>query len=323
MTSILFDISILSEPKGNRCIYQLTHLATICKHLGLEVYLLVDDDAISKCQHLSTLKEHFVRKRVKTDIYFAKCDAYFKNENWDIVKNIDGYKICACNSDRTFRENTCTVGRRIGGAAQDRCDLYMPVNYTKHLIGKYSHKVIPASHPIDPRIFNYFKSIGVEKDYLLDNIGNIRSKFNVQECAIARFIGNIKPNRGIVQEICGWAEYTWARFKPPNEYVEYLLGARGCLDIRGFGDKNIRFIEGVLLGRTIITIKTESDYDPPLIDGYNCIIKKSWEDLRSLQFNSDEWSMISDNATMCYKAGWSLLAQMKKAIGAYNAVHSA
>jgi len=309
---IAFDFSILTRPyRLQRCIYQMVHLATIAERMGHTVKAIVNDHVTAANASLSTIKHLWTYDYGDMDIYFAKADAYYRDLNWEHVSKLKAFKVCGCNSDKCFRESDKPWQEHLGTPVQTRCDLYMPVNHTAKLIQEYGHKVLPVAHPIDPRMANMFRKRGLYDAYLDDDVVKLRNHFKQEETGVACFMGNIRPKRGVVEEIIKYADFSWKRAASPTDYINWMMKYRGCLDIRGNGDKSLRFTESAMLGRTIICVRLPSGYYPPLINGKNCFIADTWQELADLQYEKSEWLKISEEATENYINGWSLRSQVK------------
>lgn len=314
---ILFDLAKLTTPFHlKRCSYQMMHLALIAWNLGHSVKVVVTDEVLNQHPFLAMIQHMWTREMSDCDIYIAKSDAYYKDINWDQIADLKAFKVCLCNSDRTFRENTGQWRRHEGVAVQTRCDLYMPINHTESLLAEYGHKTVPAAHPIDPRMFDLFKHEGLYQDYLKDNIVRIRRKLIVRETGRAGFMGAPKPaetREDLVNKFPDWVDFDWSRSKPSWVFIQWMMKRRGCIDMRGWGDKSLRFSEAAMLGRTIITVNRTSKYSPELINDRNCIMADDWDSI-NLEYDHKKWIELSEQSTEDYVNGWSLLSQMRTII---------
>jgi len=189
----------------------------------------------------------------------------------------------------------------------------MPVNHTAKLIEQYGHKVIPAAHPIDPRMYEFFIKQGLYNAYLADDTETIQDAFKCEETGIAGFMGNRSPTRTrwhVAGTAPSWADFRWARAKSPLEYIKWMMCRRGCIDMRGNGDKSLRFTEAAMLGRTILAQPWPSQYSPALVDGHNCIMVDTWDKLDG-RYDDDLWRKISKQSTYDYCNGWSIRSQVR------------
>jgi hypothetical protein len=147
--------------------------------------------------------------------------------------------------------------------------------------------------------------------YLDDDIQAIRDAFPYEANKIAGFLG-----RGGYGERVGiigmpdWAELSFRVDASAHDYIKHLLSHHACIDLRGNGDKSLRFIEAVIFNRVTIGKKQISPYLPPLVDGHNAILVKNWSDL-STRVNLPAWKIMAANATKDYLSHWSQLAQFK------------
>lgn len=317
MAKVLLDCSLLSRPYGlKRCTYQLMHMALIAVRLGHDVRLLTSDQHVKKHKFLSKYADNILVYGDKNyewpDIYIAKSDAFYVDHNWDMISNLPAFKVCLCNSDKCFRESDIPYRSHRGTAVHTRCDLYMPANHTDSMIG-LDH-VIPIAHPIDPRMVELFRSTGVYSAYLDDDISKLRSFFMEKETRKLGFMGSREPKStriSISSKFPKWVDFKWVRTASSRSYLSWMMKRRGCLDLRGFGDKSLRFTEAVLFGKTIVTSTRVSQYLPPLVDGHNCVI---YTDETNLTYDKQRWKVISEAATHDYISNWSIRAQMMKII---------
>jgi hypothetical protein len=311
---ILFDVARLTRPYNlRRCAYQLMHLAICASHMGHDVKFRVSGKLLDQHDFLNAIRTMWTNDMEEVDIYIAKSDAYYVDENWDEVSKLKAFKVCMCNSDRYFRENTGRWKRHNGVAVQTRCDLYMPANHSEDLLKNYGHKTVPAAHPIAPQMVDFFIAHGMYQDFLADNIIEIRQKFAVRETGRAGFMGSSQPGVTrvkLVDKFPKWVEFRWERLEHPSEYIRWMLCRRGCIDMRGYGDKSLRFTEAALFGRTIITVNRPSQYSPRLVNNHNCVAANNW-DVLNLEYDHRKWNELSEQATCDYVDGWSILAQMK------------
>lgn len=312
MKSIVFDGASLTSPfRLKRCTYQLMHLALVAHRSGMVVKFVTSDYHFSQHKFIEQLGDMLTTELSDADIYVGKSDAFYKDENYDRIGKLGAFKVCLCNSDRCFREITGTSQGHTGHAVQERCDLYMPVNHTPKLIDEFGHKVIPACHPIDPRMYGFLKRKGLYTDYLDDNVSEIRRRLGGQESRKAGFMGSKSPGRDKLQKFFPkWVDFRWDRSESSAEYVKWTMQMRGCVDLRGYGDKSLRFTEAALLGKTIITSRRSSTYYPALKHDVNCLEFISWESM-DLVYDDYHWKSLSDAATEDYLAGWSMLGQLK------------
>jgi len=291
-------------------------MASIAERMGHRVSALTNDYHISKHRFINKIGHLLTKQLTECDIYIAKSDAFYVDSNWDQVKNINAFKVCLCNSDKCFRESSDKYGDHVGNPVQDRCDLYMPVNHSTMITRDYAHKMIPAAHPIDPRMYKVFCDNGVLEAYFDDDVEFIRDKFKLVESFRAGFMGNDRPlghRRHVAWCFPEWVDFNWTRNASSVEYIKWIMQRRGCVDLRGYGDKSIRFVEAVLFGKTIIAVETNSLYSPMLINNYNCILTKNWHAL-DLKFDAEHWLQLSEAATKDYREGWSLRAQLNRII---------
>ncbi len=295
------------------------HLALAAKRSGMDVKFITSSYHYEQHKFIDQLGDTLTDKLVDGDIYVGKGDAFYKDENFDRISKLKAFKVCLCNSDRCFREVTGTCQGHTGHAVQERCDLYMPVNHTSKLLKEFGSKVIPACHPIDPRMYGFLKRKGLYADYLDDNVLEIRRRLGVPEDGKAGFMGSKHPGRDRLQKhFPEWVDFRWDRSESSAEYVKWMMGRRGCVDLRGYGDKSLRFTEAALLGRTIITSHRESTYSPALHHGVNCLSFQSWESM-DLTYRHNLWLGIADAATTDYLSGWSMLGQLKTICRVANA----
>lgn len=320
MKSIVFDGASLTSPyRLKRCTYQLMHLALAAHRSGMIVKFVTSPEHYESHKFIECLGGMLTEKLVDSDIYVGKSDAFYKDVNFDKISSLKAFKVCLCNSDRCFREQTGTCHGHTGNAVQERCDLYMPVNHTTRLLKHFGQKVIPACHPIDPRMYGFLKRKGLYTDYLDNNVKRIRAEIDVPETGQAGFMGSRNPGRDRLQKYFpDWIEFNWDRSSPSKDYVKWMMSRRGCVDLRGHGDKSLRFTEAALLGKTIITSKRESTYFPTLKHGVNCLEFISWESMR-LEYDFKHWLVMSEAATEDYVNGWSMLGQINTICKVANA----
>jgi hypothetical protein len=296
-------------------------MALIAEDLGEDVACIVSKEHLEQHQFMKRAKRLWTpRTRSGSpmipnniEIYISKADAFYRDQNWAEVSKLPGYKVCLCNSDRCFRESSKPFRSHRGHPVQDRADLYMPVNHTKELLETHGHKVIPTSHPIDPRMYEMFMREGVYYHYLRDELDELIGAFYEPEVAIAGFMGNKAPSRtriDVVGQFPSWAEFRWQRAASSREFIRWMMQRRGCIDMRGNGDKSLRFSEAAMLGRTLICQGWPSLYYPPLRHGHNCLYVTTWEDLNST-YDQAVWERLAKQSMQDYKVGWSLRAQVK------------
>jgi hypothetical protein len=150
--------------------------------------------------------------------------------------------------------------------------------------------------------------------YLDDDIKKIRSVCIGASHLSAGFMGSPIPKISRLDLIAKtrlppWVNIHWARTLSARKYVSFVNDHQSCLDLRGFGDKSLRFTEAVLFGRTIIRCPTVSRYMPNLVDGVNAIVLNVLDDLNNCERDAKYWAMLADNATHDYLKSWSLKAQ--------------
>jgi len=319
---ITFDFARLTKPyRLKRCSYQLLHMALIAEDLGEEVVCLVSNEHINQHPFMKRARRLWT-PRTKSgdpmvprdiDIYVSKADAIYRDHNWNEVSQLGGFKVCLCNSDRCFRESSKPFRSHHGNPVQDRADLYMPVNHTKQLLETHGHKVIPTSHPIDPRMYELFVREGVYYHYLRDELDKLIEPFAEEEISGAGFMGNRDPPRtryNAIGQFPEWATFKWSRAASSREFIKWMMQHRGCIDMRGNGDKSLRFTEAAMLGRTLICQRWPSKYHPQLENDHNCILVDEWSDLDS-KYDYDKWARLARQSMVDYKAGWSLRSQVK------------
>jgi len=319
---IVFDFSRLTKPyRLKRCSYQLLHMALIAEDLGEEVVCIVSQEHLEqhsfmkRARRLWTPRIASGRAMIPNDIeiYVAKADAFYRDDNWAEVSRLPGFKVCFCNSDRCFRESSKPFRSHRGHPVQDRADLYMPVNHTPQLLKTHGDKVIPTSHPIDPRMYELFMREGVYHHYLRDELDELIEVFREEETGIAGFMGNKAPSHTRIETIDQfpeWAEFQWERGTPSREFIRWMMHYRGCIDMRGNGDKSLRFTEAAMLGRTLICQHWPSTYYPLLEDRHNCLFVDQWSDLDSI-YDRATWECLAKQSMQDYRTGWSLRAQVK------------
>lgn len=319
---IVFDFARLTKPyRLKRCSYQLLHLALIAEDLGEEVTCLVSREHLEQHHFMKRARRLWAPRTSSgepivpdhIEVYVAKADAFYRDANWAQVKKISGYKVCFCNSDRCFRESSKPFRKHRGHPVQDRADLYMPVNHTPDLLDTHGHKVIPTSHPIDPRMYELLLREGLYYHYLRDELGEMIEAFKEEEIGVAGFMGNKAPAKTrvrVVEEFPDWAEFRWQRAAPSREFIRWMMQRRGCIDMRGNGDKSLRFTEAAMLGRTLICQRWPSFYYPRLEHDHNCILVDKWSDLDST-YNQTILQRLALQSMQDYRIGWSLRAQVK------------
>ena len=309
---ILIEFVLLSKPfRLKRCTEQLIHFAHIAENLGHTVHAITDASHILSHPSMRQIRHLWTEKRTDCDLYIAKSDAYHLNRNWDIISGLKCFKVCLNNSDRCLRESAQRYDSDNSGPVQDRCDLYMPVNHTIELLLKYPSKVVPVIHPIDPRMVKVLQNCGLYDAYLNDDIYKIREYFKEDEIGIAGFMGNpspIRTRKSIIGEFPQYVDFNWERSKPSRDYIKWMMQRRGCIDLRGNGDKSLRFSEGVLLGRTMICTVQPSIVRPILFNDHNCLIARTWSGI-NWDYNREKWQQIADCATHDYCGHWSLKSQ--------------
>jgi hypothetical protein len=311
---IAIDFSMLSDNRLPRCAYQLANLAEIADRMHLPVKVV-----ITKGQY----EQHPILRRVKhllsdnyrdVKLYIAKSDTFFFDDNWKNIANLPAFKVCLCSSDRLFREKRMMWhGKKsgMGGPVQDRCDLFMPVNCSPELLQDYSYKTIVVAHRPSTQVFDLFTRMHLDFAYLDDDIQTIRDAFKHDVIGLAGFMGRGGyGERRCTDGMPSWVDLVLKADASPAQYLKHLLSYNACVDLRGAGDKSLRFVEAVLFGRTIITKRQVSPYQPPLIDGRNAIVVEKWSDLDS-KVDLELWKTISENATKDYLKHWSQLAQFK------------
>lgn len=310
--------SIQDHPRNGRPIYHLLHFALLVKKFGYTLKAIVNDWVIAGFPVLREVMSDWTDDR-NADIYIARSDIFFYDDRWHSLKDFRAFKVCLNTLDFTYQETLCIIDKKVGSPVHHRCDLYLPVNYSGSLITQYGYKVIPIPHTIDHRMVELFKSKGVYEDYVLDNLKNIRQIFS-HSCKLLPlgFMGNINPNRGIAQsKLPKWVDFSWRVNASSLEYIKFLCSYQGSLDIRGYGDKNIRMIESVLFGRTVVTVKVFSQYAPPLINNQNCLLRDTWDDYHDLEYDPKLWLSLAEAATSDYLNHWSPLAQFRMILKRY------
>jgi hypothetical protein len=281
------------------------------KYLGHTPKAIISPNIIKRNPYLHDIRSFWCESVGSCDIYVGKSDAFYLDKNWEIISNLDAFKVCMCSSDRCFRESDREFGSHKGTPVQTRCDLYMPVNHTAQLMDECGSMVYPVTHPIAPEMYRLLRYHGLYKAYISDNIKMIRKKYCIPEIGKAGFLGSNKPiqRQKDADALPNWVDIKWATDVPVQEYISWMMERRGCIDFRGFGDKSIRFTESALLGRTIITSPQISEYRPLLVHGENAIIIE-WG--AEIEYNEAGWRRISNNATYSYLNGWSILSQVRK-----------
>lgn len=153
---------------------------------------------------------------------------------------------------------------------------------------------------------------GIYYHYLRDELSKLIEVFSEDEIGIAGFMGNKRPPKDRIRTVGqfpGWAEFRWQHTAPSREFIKWMMQRRGCIDMRGNGDKSLRFTEATMLGRTLICQNWPSKYYPVLKDGHNCLLVDKWSDLGST-YDQATWSRLAQQSMLDYKTGWSLRAQV-------------
>ena len=311
---IAIDFSMLSPNRLPRCAYQLANLAEIADRMNLPVKVIVVKGQLEQHPILRRVKHLLSDNYNDVDIYIAKSDTFFFDDNWKNIEHLPAFKVCLSSSDRLFREaRMMWNGRRsgMGGPVQTRCDLYMPVNCSPSLLESYRYKTIPVAHRVSTQVFDLFVRMHLDHAFLDDDIQTIRNAFKHDVIGLAGFMGRAGyGERNNVAGMPDWVNLTFIANAPAAEYLKYLLSYRACVDLRGAGDKSLRFVEAVLFGRTIIAKRQQSPYYPPLVDSHNAVLVNNWSDIDS-KVNLTTWQAIADQATDDYLNYWSQLAQFK------------
>jgi hypothetical protein len=308
---IAIDFSMLSQNRLPRCAYQLANLAEIADRMHLSVKVIATDNQLAKMPILRRVEHLISNDYTDVTLYIAKSDTFYFDRNWRNIENLLAYKVCLSSSDRVFRERDGSWKGESGGAVQNRCDLYMPVNCTPQLLQSHGHKTIPVAHRTSTQVFDLFAKMGLDYAYLDDDVQTIRDAFTVENIGLAGFMG--RSGYGERRNTSGmptWVNLLWVAGASAHQYIKNLLSYTACVDLRGAGDKSLRFIEAVIFGRTIITRQQRSPYLPPLIDGHNAIIVKEWSELDS-RVDLPLWQSVVEQATKDYLTHWSQLAQFK------------
>lgn len=313
---IVIDLSMLSSGRYQRCIYQLVNLVEIADMMGYKVRAVISPDQkefkiLSRISHL--LHDNNASAYDGCEIYIAKSDTFFYDDNWSKIENLKAFKICLSSSDKLFRENRTIWYNRYGGPVQDRCDLYMPVNCSMALLKTHGHMTIPVAHRPSTQFFDMLVRRKLDHAFLIDDIQKIRSAFSYPIVGLAGFMGHKGYGERTDSQLIGmpdWVNFVWRFGASAEDYVKYLMSYVACIDLRGAGDKSLRFVEAVLLGRAIITKPQSTPYIPPLINGHNAVVVKNWCDLyqASLKRNCKN---IVEQATADYCSSWSQLSQFK------------
>jgi hypothetical protein len=311
---IAIDFSMLSDNRLPRCAYQLANLAEIADRMCLPVKVVVAPGQYEQHPILRRVKHLLSDNYDNVKIYIAKSDTFFFDDNWKNIANLPAFKVCLCSSDRLFRENRMMwQGKRsgMGGPVQTRCDLFMPVNCSPELLRDYGDKTIVVAHRPSTQVFDLFAKKHLDLAYLDDDIQTIRDAFKYDVIGLAGFMGRGGYGERVrVEGMPSWVDLVLRADAAPAQYLKHLLSYNACIDLRGAGDKSLRFVEAVLFGRTIITKRQMSPYQPPLIDGRNAVIVEKWSDLDS-KVDLGLWKTIAENATRDYLNHWSQLAQFK------------
>jgi hypothetical protein len=298
------------------------HLAIIAERLGHTPICITSERHIKQHSFLKRIKRMWKKGRrgLDCDIYVAKSDAYYEDANWAVVEKLPGFKVALCNSDKTFRETSVPYRTHTGNPVHERCDLYMPVNHTQSLIDgwgdKFGTEIIPVAHPVDPRMYKAFVRKKLYFAYLMNDLKKMREAYPAEEKYAAGFMGNRHPSNRMVaaRETPKWCRFHWARTESPEAYIKKLCEHRACLDIRGFGDKSLRFSEAAIFGRTLICQRLPSLYSPLLVNDHNCIMIDEWKDLNSVNCDLNHWKRLAEQSTQDYIEGWSLLGQLNTII---------
>jgi hypothetical protein len=308
---IAVDFSMLSQNRLPRCAYQLSNLAEISDRMHLPVKVI-----IKKGQ----LEEHPILRRVKhllsdnyngIKIYIAKSDTFFFDDNWKNIEHLPAFKVCLSSSDRLFRERKQIWKGRQGGPVQTRCDLYMPVNCTLELLKNYGHKTIPVAHRTSTQVFDLLAKNHLDCAFFDDDIQMIRNAFKCDAIGLAGFMGRGGYGERVnTNGMPKFVDLTFIANASAEQYLKHLLSYKACVDLRGNGDKSLRFIEAVIFGRTVIAKRQTSPYYPPLVDGHNAILVENWSDIDK-RVDLDLWRKVADQATKDYLSNWSQLAQFK------------
>ena len=306
---IAIDFSMLSKCKLMRCAYQLANLAEIADKLNLPVKVVIAKGQEETQPILRRVRHLLSDNYDGVTVYIAKSDTFYYDDNWERIAKLPAFKVCLSSSDILFREQTGQWKGRKGGAVQDRCDLYMPVNCSQWLMRECGHKTIPVAHRVSTQMFDLFASRHLAVAFLMDDIETLRDEFRQETTGLAGFMGNGAYGGRQKQEgIPDWVNLTFKWSAPAIKYLQHMLSYKACVDLRGNGDKSIRFVEAVLFGRTILTKPQGSHYFPPLVNGQNAIIVDKWSDL---QVDLDLWQAVANHATTDYLHHWSQLAQFK------------
>jgi hypothetical protein len=308
---IAIDFSMLSNNRLQRCAYQLANLAEIADRMHLPVKVIVAKSRVKDYPILQRIKHLLSDNYNNISIYIAKSDTFFYDDNWKNVSDLQAFKVCLCSSDRLFREKRMEWKGRIGGPVQNRCQLFMPVNCSLNLLKDFGHMTIPVAHRTSTQFFDLLAKKNLADAFLDNDIQKIRNSFNYKIIGLAGFMGNGGyGERRNPKGMPDWVNLTFERSAPANKYLEYLLSYVACVDLRGAGDKSLRFVEAVLFGRTIIARPQTSPYEPPLIDGHNAVLVNEWKELNS-RTDLSLWQAIANQATKDYLSHWSQLAQFK------------
>jgi hypothetical protein len=317
---IAIDFSMLSQNRLPRCAYQLANLAEIADRMHLPVKVIVAPGQYETQPILKRIKHLLSDNHKDIRLYIAKSDTFFFDDNWKNIENLQAFKVCLCSSDRLFRERRMPWKERMGGPVQTRCDLFMPVNCSPELLRDYGHKTIVVAHRPSTQVFDLLARKHLDHAYLDDDIQVIRDAFKQETIGLAGFMGRGGyGERKRVEGMPCWVNLVLQANASAEQYLKYLLSYDACVDLRGAGDKSLRFVEAVLFGRTIITKQQVSPYQPPLIDGHNAVVVENWSDLDS-KVDLLLWRSIAENATKDYLGYWSQLAQFKMILKRANYV---
>jgi hypothetical protein len=90
------------------------------------------------------------------------------------------------------------------------------------------------------------------------------------------------------------------------------MSKAAILDLRGFGDKSLRFTEAVLLGRAVVRLIGGSEYYPQLQHAKNCLLLSDWSELE--RYRNYQWAVLAAGATEDYRRGWSQRALLREIV---------
>lgn len=313
--NIGFDFTLISKPYGlRRRTYQLVHMLLCAYRMGYNVRAITNNSHIAEHPIMDTVRDYWSDNYNGVDIYIADANAYHRDINWRIVSRLDAYKVCLSHSDNTL----CELPARDCGPVQERCDLYVPVNYSRKLLNYFGHKIVVGSHILPNAALDLFRSMSLINAYLDDDITTVRDAFKSEIIHRACFIGSLSPTTtrlNIASTLPDYVDVHFTRDISIYDYFELMARYYAVVDLRGHGDKSYRFTEAVLLGKLILTLPRTSKYSPELVDGRNCILVNNWCDL-PLSLPND--FSIQDSATSNYRNGWSLRSQLLKIIERAN-----